>query len=215
MFPYHDSVARRYPPVIVWAVIGMNVLAFLYQISLPPRVLDRFLFEFALVPSRFFGELSLVAPSDWTPFLTNIFLHGGWLHLILNMWTLWIFGPAVEDRLGPSRFTLFYLFCGVAAGLAHALANPHSVVPALGASGAIAGVIGCYARMFPAATGQSGETPNGSEWRQPMKAKQTQGSQTNDPPTIERSFSVIRTGCFSPASAICCFKTSHEGSRRS
>ncbi|MBI2740694.1 MAG: rhomboid family intramembrane serine protease [Rhodospirillales bacterium] len=151
MFPYLDSVARRYPPVIVWAVIGMSVLAFLYQTSLPPHVLDRFLFEFALVPSRFFGQLSLVAPSDWSPFLTNIFLHGGWLHLILNMWTLWIFGPAVEDRLGPGRFTLFYLFCGVAAGLAHALANPDSVVPALGASGAIAGVIGCYARMFPAA----------------------------------------------------------------
>lgn len=96
------------------------------------------------LPSRVFGQLRLIAPSDWTPFLTNIFLHGGWLHLILNMWTLWIFGPAVEDRFGPGRFTLFYLFCGVAAGLAHALANPHSVVPALGASGAIAGVIGCY-----------------------------------------------------------------------
>ena len=65
-----------------------------YQISLPPRVLDRFLFEFALVPSRFFGQLSLVAPSDWTPFLTNIFLHGGWLHLILNMWTLWCRFPS-------------------------------------------------------------------------------------------------------------------------
>ena len=103
------------------------------------------------LPSRVFGQLRLIAPSDWTPFLTNIFLHAGWLHLILNMWTLWIFGPAVEDRLGPVRFALFYLFCGLAAGLAHALANPDSVVPALGASGAIAGVIGCYARMFPAA----------------------------------------------------------------
>ncbi|MBI1366821.1 MAG: rhomboid family intramembrane serine protease [Alphaproteobacteria bacterium] len=151
MFPYLDTVARRYPPVIVWMIIGANVLAFLYQISLPPHALDRFLFEFALVPSRFFGRLSLVSPSDLTPFLTNIFLHGGWLHLILNMWTLWIFGPAVEDRLGPVRFLAFYFFCGIAAGLAHALANPNSVVPALGASGAIAGVIGCYARMFPAA----------------------------------------------------------------
>ena len=151
MFPYLDTVARRYPPVIVWALIGVNVVAFLYQISLPPRVLDRFLFEYALVPSRFFGPLSLVAPSDWTPFLTNMFLHGGWLPLILNMWSLWIFGPAVEDRLGSGRFMLFYLVCGVAAGLAHALANPDSVVPALGASGAIAGVIGCYARLFPAA----------------------------------------------------------------
>ena len=132
------------PPVAVWSVVGISLLAFLYQSGLPPRALNRFLFDFALVPSRVFGQLRLIAPSDWTPFLTNIFLHGGWLHLILNMWTLWIFGPAVEDRLGPGRFTLFYLFCGVAAGLAHALANPHSVVPALGASGAIAGVIGCY-----------------------------------------------------------------------
>ncbi len=151
MFPYLDTVARRYPPIVVWALIGANVLAFLYQIGLPPRVQEWFLFEFALVPSRFFGPLSLVAPSDWTPFLTNIFLHGGWGHLIMNMWTLWIFGPAVEDRLGPGRFLMFYLLCGLAAGLAHAAANPESAVPALGASGAIAGVIGCYARMFPAA----------------------------------------------------------------
>lgn len=90
----------------VWSVVGISLLAFLCQSGLPPRVLDRFLFEFALVPSRVFGQLRLVAPSDWTPFLTNIVLHGGWLHLILNMWTLWIFGPAVEDRLGPGRFTL-------------------------------------------------------------------------------------------------------------
>lgn len=124
MFPWADTVARRYPPIVVWSVIGISALALLYQVGLPPRVLDRFLFDFALVPSRFFGQLSLVAPSDWTPFLTDIFLHAGWLHLILNRWTLWIFGPAVEDRLGPVRFALFYLFCGVAAGLAHALAYP-------------------------------------------------------------------------------------------
>ena len=77
MFPWADTVARRYPPIVVWSVIGISALAFLYQVGLPPRVLDRFLFDFALVPSRFFGELSLVAPSDWTPFLTTILLHGG------------------------------------------------------------------------------------------------------------------------------------------
>jgi membrane associated rhomboid family serine protease len=151
VFPYLDTVARRYPPVMVWTLIGVNLIAFLYQSSLPPQVLEGFLFDFALVPSRFFGELHLTAPSGWIPFFTNIFLHGGWLHLLVNMWSLWIFGPAVEDRLGHRRFMLFYLFCGVAAGLAHALANPNSIVPALGASGAIAGVIGCYARMFPGA----------------------------------------------------------------
>lgn len=111
-------------PVAVWSVVGISLLAFLYQSGLPPRALNRFLFDFALVPSRVFGQLRLIAPSDWTPFLTNIFLHAGWLHLILNMWTLWIFGPAVEDRLGPVRFALFYLFCGLAAGLAHASPTP-------------------------------------------------------------------------------------------
>lgn len=149
MFPYLDTVARRYPPIVVWSLIAANSLAFLYQVGLPPLVHERFLFDHALVPARLFGDLRHVAPSDWTPFLTNMFLHGSWLHLILNMWTLWIFGPAVEDRLGPGRFLGFYLLCGLAAGLAHAIANPNSAVPALGASGAIAGVIGCYARMFP------------------------------------------------------------------
>ncbi len=72
---------------------GISLLAFLYQSGLPPRAFNRFLFDFALVPSRVFGQLRLVAPSDWTPFLTNIFLHGGWLHLILNMWTLWSSAP--------------------------------------------------------------------------------------------------------------------------
>ncbi|CTQ47260.1 rhomboid family intramembrane serine protease [Roseibium aggregatum] len=149
MFPYLDTVARRYPPVIVWFLIALNGFAFWYQTNLPQWYESKFLFEFALVPSRYFGQLHLVAPGGWISFLTNIFLHGGWLHLILNMWTLWIFGPAVEDRVGSFRFLLFYLICGIAAGLAHALANPNSIVPALGASGAIGGVIGCYARMFP------------------------------------------------------------------
>jgi len=79
--------------VAVWSVVGISLLAFLYQSGLPPRAFNRFLFDFALVPSRVFGQLRLVAPSDWTPFLTNIFLHGGWLHLILNMWTLWSSAP--------------------------------------------------------------------------------------------------------------------------
>lgn len=150
MLPYQDTVARRYPPLVVWVLLVTNILIFLYQVSLPPPALEAFLFEYALVPSRYLGDLRLIAPAtDWLPFLTNMFLHGGWLHLILNMWTLWIFGPAVEDRLGPGRFAVFYLLCGVAASVAHAFSSPESVLPALGASGAIAGVIGCYARMFP------------------------------------------------------------------
>lgn len=152
MLPYMDTVARRYPPVVVWALLSVNVLSFLFQASLAPWALERFVAEYALTPARAFGEISDPYLSlDWTPFFTNMFLHGGWLHLIANMWSLWIFGPAVEDRLGPVRFLFFYLVCGIAAGWAHCLANPLSTVPALGASGAIAGIIGCYARLFPAA----------------------------------------------------------------
>jgi len=78
-----------------------------------------------------------------------MFLHGGWLHLIMNMWTLWLFGPTIEDRLGRGSYLAFYLACGVAAAVAHVVFNPSSTVPALGASGAIAGVLGCYLRLFP------------------------------------------------------------------
>src|SRR5260370_1579880 len=80
-----------------------------------------------------------------------MFLHGGWLHLIFNMWTLWLFGPTVEDRLGHGRYLAFYLACGLAASIAHVFFNPTSIVPALGASGAIAGVLGCYIRPSPLA----------------------------------------------------------------
>ena len=80
-----------------------------------------------------------------------MFLHGGWLHLILNMWTLWLFGPTVEDRMGHARYLAFYLACGLAASVAHVMFNPTSIVPALGASGAIAGILGCYMRLFPMA----------------------------------------------------------------
>lgn len=155
MIPIRDSVPRRYPPTIVWALITANAAMFLFQASLAPHALERFLADYALIPARYFGELASALPppglADYLPFLSNTFLHGGWWHLLLNMWTLWIFGPAVEDRLGAVRFLAFYLFAGVAASLAHALVNADSLIPALGASGAIAGVIGCYVRMFPLA----------------------------------------------------------------
>jgi len=153
VFPIQDGVATRYPPAVTWALIAVNGAVFLFQSSLSPPALERFLLEFALVPARYFGRFAAESPPagalDYLPFATNMFLHGGWLHLILNMWTLWIFGPAVEDRLGGVRFLAFYIAAGIAASLAHALVNANSVVPALGASGAIAGVIGCYVRMFP------------------------------------------------------------------
>ena len=117
--------------------------------------LEEFLRDFALIPARYtaalaYGEAELSA-ADLFPFFSMMFLHGGWLHLIFNMWTLWLFGPTVEDRLGHGRYLAFYLACGLAASIAHVFFNPTSIVPALGASGAIAGVLGCYMRLFPLA----------------------------------------------------------------
>src|SRR5215207_11379603 len=109
------------------AVIGLNVAAFLYQLSLGPNALQAFLYEHALVPMRYFSpawarEVGL-SPTDLSPLVTNTFLHAGFLHIVLNLWTLYIFGPALEDRLGPVRFAALYLGACVVASFAHALFN--------------------------------------------------------------------------------------------
>ena len=153
MIPIRNAVPSRYPPVMTWLLIATNCLMFLLQNSLSPADLEEFLRDFALIPARYTagfvdGDVSV---ADLLPFFTMMFLHGGWLHLILNMWTLWLFGPTVEDRLGHGRYLAFYLACGLAASIAHVVFNPTSIVPALGASGAIAGVLGCYMRLFPMA----------------------------------------------------------------
>ena len=153
MIPLKNAVPSRYPPVVTWMLIATNCLVFLFQNSLSPLELEQFLRDFALIPARYtaglaYGELTL---GDFVPMFTMMFLHGGWLHLILNMWTLWLFGPTVEDRLGHGRYLAFYLVCGLAASVAHLVFNPTSVIPAVGASGAIAGVLGCYMRLFPLA----------------------------------------------------------------
>jgi membrane associated rhomboid family serine protease len=155
VIPIRNAVPTRYPPVITWMLIATNCLVFLFQDSLSPDELLLFLRQFALIPARYSeafasGDTDLAAV-DIVPFFTMMFLHGGWLHLILNMWTLWLFGPAIEDRLGHGRYLVFYLVCGLAASVAHVMFNPTSIVPALGASGAIAGILGCYMRLFPLA----------------------------------------------------------------
>jgi len=155
MFPIRSAVPYRYAPVVTWALIAANCIVFLIQASLGPADLEAFVFAFGLVPARylelFAGGSGGSRLGDLLPFFTMMFLHGGWLHLILNMWTLWVFGPTVEDRLGHGRYLAFYLACGLAASVAHFVFNPTSVVPALGASGAIAGVLGSYMRLFPLA----------------------------------------------------------------
>jgi membrane associated rhomboid family serine protease len=155
MIPIGNAVPSRYPPIVTWALIACNCAVFLIQTGLTPLELEQFLLRYALIPARYFELVASrdaeLAPTDFLPFVTMMFLHGGWLHLIFNMWTLWLFGPTVEDRLGHGRYLAFYLACGVAASVAHLAFNTTSIVPALGASGAIAGVLGCYMRLFPLA----------------------------------------------------------------
>ena len=154
MIPIRNAVPSRYPPVVTWMLIATNCLVFLFQSSLSPDELELLLRQFALIPARYSevaaGGIDLAA-GDILPFFSMMFLHGGWLHLILNMWTLWLFGPTIEDRLGHSRYLAFYLVCGLAASSTHVMFNPTSNIPALGASGAIAGILGCYMRLFPLA----------------------------------------------------------------
>src|SRR5215468_4341686 len=142
MFPIGDDDSqRRSFPVVTYALIGLNALVFLLELGGG----DQFIEKWAFIPSRFsadpFGQVATI--------FTAMFMHGGWLHLLGNMLYLWIFGDNVEDRFGHLQFLLFYLLVGIAATLAQYAMAPHSSVPNLGASGAIAGVLGAYILMFP------------------------------------------------------------------
>lgn len=155
MFPIRDTLPRRHTPVATIAIIGVNAAVFFIELSLPPETLEAVFYVFGLVPRRYSQPewarwVGLPANDVW-PFVTHMFLHGGWMHVIGNMWTLWIFGDNVEDRMGPWRFLAFYLVCGWAAAGLHWGINPASTVPTVGASGAIAGVLGAYFFLYPRA----------------------------------------------------------------
>ncbi len=153
MLPVRDTIPSRNPPIVTWVLIVANAVVFLFELMMPEPVLQRFFYLFGIVPARYthpeWAWLAGLPVDDYWPFLTSMFLHGGWTHILGNMWTLWIFGDNVEDRMGPVRFLVFYLLCGVAAGIVHWFTNPHSTIPTVGASGAIAGVMGAYFFMFP------------------------------------------------------------------
>ena len=153
MIPIRDSVPSRSVPVVTRALIFVNVLVFFFQLTLPRGSIEQFFYLFGFVPARFThpdwaASVGFPMGSYW-PILTHQFLHGGWLHIFMNMWALWIFGDNVEDRMGPLRFTIFYLVCGSIAALTQLFMTPDSTVPAVGASGAIAGVLGAYLMFFP------------------------------------------------------------------
>ena len=153
MLPIKDTIPRRNPPIATWVIIFLNCFVFLLELTMSPYSLQQSFYLFGIVPARFthpdWAAWVGFPIDDYWPFLTSMFLHGGWLHIIGNMWTLWIFGDNVEDRMGPVRFVFFYLLCGIAAGVVHSLTNPDSTLPTVGASGAIAGVLGAYFVLFP------------------------------------------------------------------
>jgi membrane associated rhomboid family serine protease len=139
MIPLRDVIPSRTFPLVTIILIALNSLAFLYELSLDGRELALFLQLWGLVP----GAFSVVTV------LTSTFLHGGWMHIIGNMLFLWIFGDNVEDRMGHGRYVVFYLLGGAVAALAQVLSDPTSEIPTIGASGAVAGVMGAYFMLYP------------------------------------------------------------------
>jgi membrane associated rhomboid family serine protease len=153
VLPLHDDIPARRFPTVTAGLIALNVLMFLWELTFGLRA-EQALIEFTLIPVRY-TDPAIAAHFGWfdqlLPLITSMFLHGGWLHLLGNLWILWIFGDNVEDRLGPGRYLALYLSGGIAAALFHILTNSDSHVPTLGASGAIAAVMGGYFRFFPRA----------------------------------------------------------------
>jgi membrane associated rhomboid family serine protease len=168
MIPLKDDAPRISTPFVTYTLIALNTLAFLYEISLSPALRNSLVFTFGVVPARMtivlfdhgyvpwdlisgLGTRYVPAAAAMVPVFTSMFLHGGWLHLIFNMWALWIFGDNVEDYMGHWLYLVLYLICGVAAALLHTAFNIGSTIPSVGASGAIAGVMGAFFVLYPRA----------------------------------------------------------------
>ena len=154
MFPIGDDrVEGGPPPLVTVGLVALNVLAFLYELNQPTEgALQSFIQAWGVVPHEYTAARDLppaIPLPFWTTLITSMFLHGGWMHLGGNMLYLWIFGDNLEKVMGPVKFLLFYLACGIAAGLAHIAFSGASNVPTVGASGAISGVLGGYLVMFP------------------------------------------------------------------
>lgn len=149
--PLKDLNPRRTYPFVNTALILANVLVFIYQITLPVPVFKAFVTANATIPARFPAWIGGHAPFElaFLPLLTSMFLHSGIAHILGNMLFLWIFGDNVEDFYGHAPYLLFYLTCGITSGIAHVLFNLHSTLPAVGASGAISGVMGAYLLLYP------------------------------------------------------------------
>jgi membrane associated rhomboid family serine protease len=145
LFPIGDEqVTGKHKPLVSYLLIGLNILVFLFQISIPPGGQLAFVMEYGMIP------IEIVHGEHYNTLITNMFLHAGWLHLIGNMLFLWVFADNIESVIGKFPFILFYFGGGIAASAAHILFNMNSSIPAVGASGAISAVLGAYLVMFPA-----------------------------------------------------------------
>lgn len=155
MIPLHDDNPTEITPVVTIALIVACSLVFLYEASLPEPAAEAFVFAYGAIPAAIFGYEEPSAEAVGFPItltlLTSMFLHGGWMHLIGNMLYLWIFGNNIEDAMGHVKFIVFYVVCGILAAMSHAVTDPSSTVPMVGASGAISGVLGAYLLLFPRA----------------------------------------------------------------
>ncbi len=151
MIPIRDAIRSKTFPVVNTLIIILNVLAFLWQLSQGPNLKEA-LFLYGIVPIRYSDpdiSIHFTTFEQLLPFLTSMFLHGGFLHILGNMWFLYIFGDNIEDRLGHLRYFIFYIFCGIIAGIVHLITNWNSKIPTIGASGAISGIMGAYLLLFP------------------------------------------------------------------
>jgi membrane associated rhomboid family serine protease len=145
MFPLYDTVRSHKFPLVNLLLIAANILVFLYELQMPSGALQKFIFRWGLIPARFLSDPA----KFWLTIFTAMFLHGGWFHILSNMWVLFIFGDNVEASLGRMRYLIFYLLSGTSAALLQSYILPASQVPMIGASGAIAGVLGAYLILFP------------------------------------------------------------------
>jgi membrane associated rhomboid family serine protease len=155
VFPYSDDNPTRITPVVTYGIIALNVVVFFHQLSLGEQGLAQFFQLYAVIPEQLTASLTGVPVGQSVPepltLITSQFLHGGFAHILGNMLFLWVFGNNIEDQLGHVKYTIFYLACGVLAALAQWVVSPQSAIPSLGASGAIAGVMGAYIIKFPKA----------------------------------------------------------------
>ncbi len=155
MFPISDTNPRQRTPIVTWILIAACIAVFIHQVQLTPEAGQAFVYAYGMIPATLFGysvlppEVMQVSPE--VSVITSMFLHGGILHLAGNMLYLWIFGDNVEDAMGPVKFLLFYVICGIVAALTQAFISPESEIPMVGASGAISGVLGAYLFMYPRA----------------------------------------------------------------